>query len=415
MLLADWKSYTYLAVSLDLIKGGTTVHGSPTTSSTSMATEQFCLRWNDFHANITSAFSDIRDDDDFLDVTLVCDGDIVRAHKLVLSACSPLFRVMLKKNSHPQPMIFLRGIRFPDMVAILNFMYHGEVNVNQEDLQMFLAAAEELRIKGLSQASNDSKLEKLDNSVPKMKQASGGSNTNSTSSAGQPPAKKPRESSPGISPVSTPVSAKSPAGPDDDEPEPPQLSVKREFAMSQGEKKGDNLAEDDDSQQSNLLDCLVQAQQNFAFQQQAAAAAGPKAPGFENNINNFSPQHIMQGARDGGGAGQIGQMTPSQGDKGGLLWVSGLPDPSRLRCNFCERDMKNEHSLNVHISRYHNQDSVPTQTLCPVCSKTYSNQYSLRTHMHLQASQKLQFSSYYSYFLMFIDALILTSKFLCSA
>ena len=95
------------------------------------------------------------------------------------------------------------------MVAILNFMYHGEVrhkdscphsncvtvqvNVNQEDLQMFLAAAEELRIKGLSQASNDTKLEKLENSVPKMKQASGGSN----STPGQPPAKKPRESSPG--------------------------------------------------------------------------------------------------------------------------------------------------------------------------------------------------------------------------
>eukprot|EP00092_Neocalanus_flemingeri_P058427 GFUD01069620.1.p1 GENE.GFUD01069620.1~~GFUD01069620.1.p1 ORF type:complete len:627 (-),score=160.57 GFUD01069620.1:1028-2908(-) len=288
-----------------------------------MATEQFCLRWNDFHANITSAFSDIRDDDDFLDVTLVCDGDIVRAHKLVLSACSPLFRVMLKKNSHPQPMIFLRGIRFPDMVAILNFMYHGEVNVNQEDLQMFLAAAEELRIKGLSQASENSKLEKLDNSVPKMKQASGGSNTNSTSSAGQPPAKKPRESSPGISPVSTPVSAKSPAGPDDDEPEPPQLSVKREFAMSQGKSSGDNLAEDDDSQQSNLLDCLVQAQQNFALQQQTAGPGpGPaKTPGFENNINNFSPQHIMQGA----GAGQ---MTSSQGDKDFLVRGSGSPAPN---------------------------------------------------------------------------------------
>ena len=80
------------------------------------------------------------------------------------------------------------------MVAILNFMYHGEVNVNQEDLQNFLAAAEELRIKGLSQASTESsKLEKLDNSVPKMKQVSGGSST----SQGQPPAKKARESSPG--------------------------------------------------------------------------------------------------------------------------------------------------------------------------------------------------------------------------
>ena len=75
------------------------------------------------------------------------------------------------------------------MVAILNFMYHGEVNVNQEDLQNFLAAAEELRIKGLSQASTESsKLEKLDNSVPKMKLVS---------STGQPPAKKLRESSPG--------------------------------------------------------------------------------------------------------------------------------------------------------------------------------------------------------------------------
>ena len=81
------------------------------------------------------------------------------------------------------------------MVAILNFMYHGEVNVNQEDLQNFLAAAEELRIKGLSEASSaDAKLEKLEHAtVPKMKQNSGGS------SYGQPPSKKPRESSPGIS------------------------------------------------------------------------------------------------------------------------------------------------------------------------------------------------------------------------
>ena len=47
--------------------------------------------------------------------------------------------------------------------------------------------------------------------------------------------------------------------------------------------------------------------------------------------------------------------------------------------------MKNEHSLNVHISRYHNQAHQPTQAVCPVCNKTYSNQYSLRTHMHLQA------------------------------
>jgi len=290
-----------------------------------MSTEQFCLRWNDFHTNITSAFSDIRDDDEFLDVTLVCDGDIVRAHKLVLSACSPLFRIMLKKNSHPQPMIFLRGIRFPDMVAILNFMYHGEVNVNQEDLQNFLAAAEELRIKGLSQASS----EKLENAVPKMKQVSGGGS--GLASQGQPPAKKPRESSPGNSPSSTPVSAKSPAGAEEDEADPPQLSVKREFSLKRSNGgamdtghgaareqqeggAGGGEGEEEDGQQNNLLDCLVQAQ-NFALQQ----AAGNK--NFDNNINNFSPQHIMQGSGSG-------QMTSSQNDKDGVGRGSPVPNPN---------------------------------------------------------------------------------------
>ena len=80
-------------------------------ASAQPTTEQYCLRWNDFQSNIMGAFSDIRDEEDFLDVTLVSDGQIVRAHKLVLSACSPLFKSMLKKNMHPVPMIFLHGIR----------------------------------------------------------------------------------------------------------------------------------------------------------------------------------------------------------------------------------------------------------------------------------------------------------------
>ena len=70
---------------------------------------------------------------------------------------------------------------------------------------------------------------------------------------------------------------------------------------------------------------------------------------------------------------------------GASLWVSG--PGGRLRCPECGREMKNEHSLSVHISRYHNDKCAPTKALCPVCRKVYSNQYSLRTHMHLQAAQ----------------------------
>ena len=115
--------------------------------------EQYCLRWHDFQANVTSAFSDIRDDEDLLDVTLVCpDGHMLRAHKLMLSACSPMFKAMLQRNSHPQPVIFLHGVKHVDVAAILNFMYHGEVNVTEGNISSFLAIAEDLKVRGLTQA-----------------------------------------------------------------------------------------------------------------------------------------------------------------------------------------------------------------------------------------------------------------------
>jgi len=254
-----------------------------------MGTEQFCLRWNDFHSNITSAFAEIRDHDDFLDVTLVCEGETVKAHKLVLSACSPLFRLMLKKNSHPQPMIFLRGIRHPDMVSILNFMYNGEVNVNQEDLQNFLAAAEELKIKGLSQTSSDSVPKKATLTSAAAVAASGrGSGDGLTVSSG-PAAKRPRPDSPASHAPSTPHSAKSPVGPEEEEEtlEPPQLSVKREFNLNKTNTNnkggsGGGESEEEGEGGNNLLDCLVQAQ-NFALQQ-----------GFEQNMSHLATQQQMQ-------------------------------------------------------------------------------------------------------------------------
>ncbi|XP_076055817.1 uncharacterized protein LOC143033965 isoform X2 [Oratosquilla oratoria] len=73
------------------------------------ADQQFCLRWNNFHTNITSAFESLRDDEDFVDITLACEGRQIKAHKMVLSACSPYFRSLLKEaegyneSSSPPP------------------------------------------------------------------------------------------------------------------------------------------------------------------------------------------------------------------------------------------------------------------------------------------------------------------------
>jgi hypothetical protein len=128
-----------------------------------METEKFCLRWNDFETNISTAFKELREDKDFFDVTLACDDDQIQAHKVILSACSPFFKSILKRNSHPHPLIYLKGMRYTDLVAVLNFMYHGEVNVAQEELNTFLGIAEDLKIKGLSQNTTSKKEKDADN------------------------------------------------------------------------------------------------------------------------------------------------------------------------------------------------------------------------------------------------------------
>ena len=115
-----------------------------------MSGEKLCLQWNDFRENIRSAFGDLRDDKEFTDVTLACeDGQQVEAHKVVLIASSPFFLNLLKKNKHPHPLVFMRGVKYEDLVSMVDFLYNGEANVYQENLDSFLAVAEELRLKGL--------------------------------------------------------------------------------------------------------------------------------------------------------------------------------------------------------------------------------------------------------------------------
>ena len=117
-----------------------------------MAGEKFCLKWNEFEVNIGVAFRELREDKDFFDVTLACsDGEQLQAHKVILSACSPFFRNVLRRNPHAHPLLYLKGVKHQDLKSILDFMYHGEVNVAQDNLNSFLGVAEELKVKGLTQ------------------------------------------------------------------------------------------------------------------------------------------------------------------------------------------------------------------------------------------------------------------------
>jgi len=179
-----------------------------------MGTEKFCLKWNDFEANISHAFRDIRDAKDFLDVTLVCEEDEqLQAHKVILSACSPFFRKILQRNPHQHPLLYLKGVKFADLQSVLNFMYHGEVNVAQDELNSFLAVAEELKVKGLTQNNSSSSNNTKTSPQPAKSSRSADRETSA------PPAKRARPSTAMSSGSSTPAAIPAPPipQPDDDD------------------------------------------------------------------------------------------------------------------------------------------------------------------------------------------------------
>ena len=120
-----------------------------------MANEKLCLKWDDFQDVLQASVGELRDDTDFTDVTLACEDQSVKAHKVILSACSPFFKRLLKSYPHPQPLVYLRGIKAAEMVAIVDFIYHGEANIFQEQLEGFLALADEFELKGLSGNSEE--------------------------------------------------------------------------------------------------------------------------------------------------------------------------------------------------------------------------------------------------------------------
>ncbi|XP_054281906.1 protein abrupt-like isoform X2 [Macrosteles quadrilineatus] len=130
--------------------------------------QQYSLRWNDFHASILSSFRHLRDEEDFVDVTLACDGCSFTAHKVVLSACSPYFRSLLKANPCQHPIVILRDVREQDMEALLRFMYNGEVHIGQEQLTDFLKTAQTLQVRGLADVptKDHQKLLPNSNSLP---------------------------------------------------------------------------------------------------------------------------------------------------------------------------------------------------------------------------------------------------------
>ena len=124
-----------------------------------MGTGPLFVKWQNFKEDkedIRATYHTLRNLPDFADVTLACDDGVqIEAHKVILTVGSPVFTNILQGNKHPHPLIFLRGLGYDTLLSILDFIYYGEVEIEEGKVKCFMVAAEDLKLRGISAKSEE--------------------------------------------------------------------------------------------------------------------------------------------------------------------------------------------------------------------------------------------------------------------
>jgi len=324
-----------------------------------MGSEKFCLRWNDFESNISSAFRELRDDKDFFDVTLACDDEQLQAHKVIISACSPFFRNILRRNPHKHPLLYLKGVKYSDLQSVLNFMYHGEVNVAQEELNSFLAVAEDLKVKGLTQnqsaATQGTKREIF--STPKQPLPVNKSNHQTPDRVWEgPPPKRSRPPPP----ITPPPSYNQTPNPDYDDVQE-IMPVKPEPV--------------DPIQTVQPTPIVTTEDQHYTLESEAQAitTADDQNLAYQENYEDYGEyegEQEYQGSMDANKGNFNDMLIQTETEQGKVAW----------KCSICSKEFPHKCSGRRHIETVH--FDTP-QIECEVCGKVLRNKNSYQKHINV--------------------------------
>jgi len=312
------------------------------------SSEKFCLRWNDFESNISVAFRELREDKDFFDVTLACEDNQLSAHKVILSACSPFFRNILRRNPHQHPLLYLRGVKHSDLQSVLNFMYHGEVNVAQEELNSFLAVAEDLKVKGLTQNSSSSATKRARSPAPQIT---------------RPPVEREpiKRARPTPAPAPAPPGSYSSVGNDDDDIQEVVESVKQEPREAPVTVLQDNS--------------LVQQQQQSIPQQMTEDdQALAQYSGYDEDYGQYDEpvmEHYDQSA-------MVGESSESNKDiEDQVSALTMRRGPITWECIDCGKQASQRTDLKRHIEAVHLDLMLP----CDICHTIFKTRRHRQVHM----------------------------------
>ncbi|XP_049815482.1 protein abrupt isoform X1 [Schistocerca nitens] len=333
--------------------------------------QQYSLRWNDFHASIISSFRHLRDEEDFVDVTLACDGCSFTAHKVVLSACSPYFRRLLKANPCQHPIVILRDVKEKDMESLLRFMYNGEVHIGQEQLSDFLKTAQMLQVRGLADVpTKENQKPPVSNSLPWSQSSEMRDSFNDDDVS--PPPKRNR-----FSPSPASSAAHNNGG----------EQMMRESLLGQALESGAQLPPSAGSSHQNkgTSESSLQAQSTGEDSNSSDTAMSDRGGHMTDIVPKTEPSEFgsaddnqqLHHHGNGNGIGLDTQRTPPF--PAALLGLQGipglLPGPSGLHSNNQDGNFVSRRGLDM--MRVRATDPRP----CPKCGKIYRSAHTLRTHL----------------------------------
>jgi len=285
----------------------------------------------------------------------------MQAHKVILSACSPFFRNILRRNQHQHPLLYLKGVKYTDLQSVLNFMYHGEVNVAQEDLNSFLAVAEDLRVKGLTQ--NQSRPE------------------NNKRESYPPPPKPPQQ----VKSAPRPPDREIVPTPKRPRPLPPQSAPSYTLDSDEIQEIVPVKSEPSDpmpipiTQHQQPAPLIPAPADHYSSQPvtQALAPADDQAMAYqEENYEDYGQYEEEQE--------YVGHLGVDNANKGSIqdMLVEAVSEDGRTawRCLVCGKDFPHKHNGKRHVETMHYE--APSYE-CEVCGKVLKNKNSYQKHISI--------------------------------
>ncbi|CAH0556682.1 unnamed protein product [Brassicogethes aeneus] len=121
-----------------------------------MSVIDLTINWKNHSDHIKNVIEELLKNNELTDVTIFIEGNYIKAHKVILSACSLYFRQIFKEIKEPSPIVIINGIEHSILLNILDFMYNGEVHIKKELFDDFMRGSKSLQVCGLTYINKES-------------------------------------------------------------------------------------------------------------------------------------------------------------------------------------------------------------------------------------------------------------------